>query len=370
MDIDVVPILDSAGKCTHFAAIERDITESKRLKESLKLFRTLMDRSPDAIEVVDPETGRFVDVNETACRRLGYTREEMLTLRIPDVLEAGDTPFSLPAALEEVRRNGVKTIETRHRRKDGSMFPVEINTQYVELDQPYLLAVVRDITDRREMEQTLKESEAKFRTLFEVANDANFILHNGVFVDCNAKALEFFGVSREELIGQPPTLFSPPLQPDGRDSQARAKEYIERALAGEPQFFEWVNKRPDGRVIHADVSLNRFELCGKIYIQTIVRDITERKEVEKQLLWKTAFFEAQVHSALDGILIVDVEGKKVLQNQRMIELWNIPPEFADEPDDNRQREWVAKQPRMHSNLSIRSSTCTPILTRSAGMRST
>jgi two-component system cell cycle sensor histidine kinase/response regulator CckA len=213
----------------------------------------------------------------------------------------------------------------------------------VELDQAYLLAVVRDITDRREMEQTLKESEAKFRTLFEVANDANFILHNGVFVDCNAKALEFFGVSREELMGQPPTLFSPALQPDGRDSQVKAREYIEKALGGEPQFFEWVNQRPDGRVINADVTLNRFELCGKIYIQTIVRDITERKEVEKQLLWKTAFFEAQVHSALDGILIVDVEGKKVLQNQRMLELWNIPPEFADELDDNRQRDWVANQ---------------------------
>jgi two-component system cell cycle sensor histidine kinase/response regulator CckA len=343
MDIDVVPIFDSAGKCTHFAAIERDITESKKVKESLKLFRALMDRSPDAIEVVDPETGRFLDVNETACRRLGYSREEMLKLSIPDVLETGDIPFSSQAALEEVRRTGVRTIETRHRRKDGSTFPVEINTQYVELDQAYLLAVVRDITDRREMEQTLKESEAKFRTLFEVANDANFILHNGVFVDCNAKALEFFGVSREELMGQPPTLFSPALQPDGRDSQVKAREYIEKALGGEPQFFEWVNQRPDGRVINADVTLNRFELCGKIYIQTIVRDITERKEVEKQLLWKTAFFEAQVHSALDGILIVDVEGKKVLQNQRMLELWNIPPEFADELDDNRQRDWVANQ---------------------------
>ena len=91
------------------------------------------------------------------------------------------------------------------------------------------------------------------------------------------------------------------------------------------------------------ISLSRFELGGKIYIQAIVRDISERKEVEKQLLWKTAFFEAQVHSALDGILIVDVEGKKVLQNQRMIELWNIPPEFADETNDDRRREWVANQ---------------------------
>jgi PAS domain S-box-containing protein len=345
MDIDVVPILDSAGKCTHFAAIERDITESKKLKESLKLFRTLMDRSPDAIEVVDPETGRFLDVNETGCRRLGYSREEILKLSIPDVLETGDSPFSLRASVDEVRKTGARTIETRHRRKDGSTFPVEINTQYVELDKAYLLAVVRDITDRREMEQTLKESEAQFRTLFEVANDANFILHNGVFVDCNAKALEFLGVSREELIGQPPTLFSPPHQPDGHDSRLKAREYIERALAGEPQFFEWVNKRPDGRMIHADVTLNRFELCGKIYIQTVVRDITERKEVEIQLLWKTAFFEAQVHSALDGILIVDGEGKKILQNQRMNELWDIPPDFFDELDDDRQREWVANQTR-------------------------
>ena len=89
MDIDVVPILNSAGKCTHFAAIERDITESKRLKESLKLFRALMDRSLDAIEVVDPVTGRFLDVNETACRRLGYSREEMLALSISDVLDTG-----------------------------------------------------------------------------------------------------------------------------------------------------------------------------------------------------------------------------------------------------------------------------------------
>ena len=343
MDIDIVPVLNSAGKCTHFAAIERDITESRKLKESLKLFRTLMDRSLDAIEVIDPETGNFLDVNETACRRLGYSREEMLSLSVPEVLDTGDMPFSLQANLEEMRKTGSKTIETRHRRKDGSTFPVEIKAQYVELERAYLLAVVRDITDRRRMEQALKESETKFRTLFEVANDAHFILHDGVFADCNAKALEFFGVSREELIGQPPTLFSPTLQPDGRDSREKAMEYMEKALAGEPQFFEWVNKRPDGCVVHADVTLNRFELSGKVYLQTIVRDITERKEVEKQLLWKTAFFEAQVHSALDGILIVDAGGKKVLQNQRMIELWNIPPEFADELEDDRQREWVANQ---------------------------
>jgi len=343
MDIDIVPVMNTAGKCTHFAATERDITESKKLRESLKLFRALMDRSPDAIEVVDPETGRFIDLNETAYRRLGYTREEMLSLGIKDILGPEAAPFSMKAHIEEIKKIGFKAIESWHQRKDGSVFPVEINIQYIDLDRNYLLAVVRDITDRRQMEERLRESEAKFRTLFEVANDANFILYNGLFVDCNAKALELFNATREQLIGQCPSLFSPASQPDGDNSLIKATGYMHRALAGRPQFFEWVNKRPDGSVIYVDVSLSRFELGGKIYLQGVVRDITDRKEVENQLLWKTAFSEAQVHSSLDGILIVDGEGNKILQNERMSKLWNIPDEFAREFDDSRQREWVAKQ---------------------------
>ncbi len=78
-------------------------------------------------------------------------------------------------------------------------------------------------------------------------------------------------------------------------------------------------------------------------IQCNIRDITERKKSEQQLLWKTAFFEAQVNSALDGTLIVDSEGKKILQNQRMVDLWNIPSEFADEADDRRRLEWETSQ---------------------------
>jgi PAS domain S-box-containing protein len=317
MDIDVVPILNSAGKCTHFAAIERDITESKRLKESLKLFRGLMDRSPDAIEVIDPETGRFLDFNETSCRRLGYTREEMLTLTITDVLDTGDVPFSMQANLEESRRVEARTIETRHRRKDGSSFPVEINTQYVELDRPYLLAVVRDISDRHEMEQTLRENEAKFRTLFEVANDANFILHNGVFVDCNAKALELFGAPREQLIGQSPALFSPSFQPDGISSQEKATKFIQGALGGEPQFFEWVHQRLDGKALETDISLSRFELGGNIYIQAIVRDITERKQAEEKQRASEERYRTLFDYAPDGIVIADPEGTYIDGNASM-----------------------------------------------------
>jgi len=317
MNIDIVPVLNAAGKCTHFAAIERDITESKKLKESLKLFRALMEESPDAIEVIDPATGRFLDVNQTAHERLGYSREEMLSLCYPDIVPVEDGTISIEAAAKEVQKTGVRIVESRHRRKDGSTFPVEINFQHIDLNQGYMVAVVRDITDRRQMELTLRESEAKFRTLFEVSNDANFVLYDGLFVDSNNRGLELFGVTRDELIGQPPSFFSPGIQPDGDASLTKANGFIQEALAGHPQFFEWVNLRPDGSAIHADVSLTRFELGGKIYLQGVVRDITGRKREEEARQTSEARYRTLFEYAPDGIVIANPEGVYIDGNASM-----------------------------------------------------
>ncbi len=317
MDIDIVPVLNTAGQCTHFVAIERDITESKKLRESLKLFRTLMERSPDAIEVIDPKTGRFLDFNQTAHERLGYSREEMLSLSMPDIVALDEGTVSMRDAAEEVKKAGVRIVQSRHRRKDGSTFPVEISVQHIDLDPGYLVAVVRDITDRRQMEEKLQESETKFRTLFEVANDANFILYNGLFVDCNARALEMFGATRDQLIGQCPSLFSPAIQPGGDTSLLKATGFIQEALAGRPQFFEWVHQRLDGTPIFSDISLSRFELGGKIYIQGIVRDITERKQAEDARRTSEARYRTLFEYAPDGIVIANSEGVYIDGNASM-----------------------------------------------------
>jgi PAS domain S-box-containing protein len=110
-----------------------------------KLFRALIDQSDDTIEVVDPETGRFLDVNQMAWQRLGYSREEMLSMKLSDV---SVTAPCMPDIVEEIRRIGFKIVEGRHRRKDGSTFPIEANVQYIQLDRGYLIAVVRDIRAR------------------------------------------------------------------------------------------------------------------------------------------------------------------------------------------------------------------------------
>ncbi|MBI5889111.1 MAG: PAS domain S-box protein [Nitrosomonadales bacterium] len=136
--------------------IVRDITERKRVEAELSLFRTLLDHSNDAIEMLDPATLRFLDVNEASCRNLGYTRDELLSMSVYDI--APDLNESVRTEIDEqIKKTGTALFQSIHRRKDGSTFPVEISLRAVELDRPYALTIVRDITERRRSEIELQE---------------------------------------------------------------------------------------------------------------------------------------------------------------------------------------------------------------------
>jgi len=177
-----------------------------------------------------------------------------------------------------------------------------------------LLAITRDITDRKLVEEALRESEEKFKTLFETATDALFMMDNRVFLDCNRSTMAIFRCSLDQIIGHSPVEFSPERQPDGRLSSEKVKEKIDAALSGEPQFFEWVHLHYDRTPFDAEVTFNSIRLGNIRYLQAVVRDVSTRKQAERALLASETFNRNLVENLPDYIIVHEPDGKILYAN--------------------------------------------------------
>ncbi len=145
----------------------------------------------------------------------------------------------------------------------------------------------------RELSRTLgslQETEARFRTLFEQANDAIFIMRGPTVLDCNQRAETLYKLSRTQIINTTPLVASPETQPDGKASAEVLQAMVTRAEADHPVVFEWRNQRADNTPLDVEVSLNRIDLGGESRLQAIVRDITERKQAQAEIQ-RLAYFD-------------------------------------------------------------------------------
>ncbi len=185
--------------------------------------------------------------------------------------------------------------------------------------------VNQDITERRIMENKIIESETYYRTLFEGANDAIFIMSGDTFIECNDKTISMFGCNRkEDIINHYPWEFSPPIQPDGSDSKEKATELNKSVMAGKPQPFYWKHVKKSGEPFDAEVSLNKLELGEKIYMQAVVRDITERKKMEDKIKESEAYYRTLIDISPDGIITTDLEGNITYLSQKAYEIFEEP----------------------------------------------
>jgi PAS domain S-box-containing protein len=135
--------------------------------------------------------------------------------------------------------------------------------------------------DRKLSLKALRESEERYRSLFEMAGDGILLMDDDTIIECNRRVCEMFGYSSEELIGLRPYDLSPETQPGGTYSKTGARSRIYAALNGQPQLFEWLHRRSGG-VFHAEVSLNRIQIDGKWHLLAFVRDITDRKRSQQE----------------------------------------------------------------------------------------
>jgi len=167
-----------------------------------------------------------------------------------------------------------------------------------------------DDSHHRRTEEALRESEAKFRALFETTRDALMILDEQQFLDCNRATLEVFGCgSRDEFLGKHPGELSPPFQPTGQDSRSAADERIATAMRDGTARFDWMHCRIDGSVFPAEVLLSRCELGGRVVLQASVRDNTQLAQTQEALRESEARMRAITDSAQDAILMMDAEGR-------------------------------------------------------------
>jgi PAS domain S-box-containing protein len=159
----------SIGSRLHYGSIVRDVTEAKRtekmLRDSEKKYRDIVNATNDALFVVDMQ-GRFLEVNDSACRQLGYTRGELLC-RGPMTICPPEHADKTVARMKEVVNRGHYVFETTHMTKDGRRIPVEISAQRLTYQgTPALLGVVRDISERSRVLEALVQSEEKYRVIF------------------------------------------------------------------------------------------------------------------------------------------------------------------------------------------------------------
>ncbi len=185
-----------------------------------------------------------------------------------------------------------------------------------------------------EANRKIKEKEARYETLFESASDAILIMDKNKFTDCNQAAVELFGcANKNELIGHCPWEFSPPQQADGRDSHTSAAELIEASLKGKRQFFAWRHIKKDGTPFEAEISLNPLVLGPDTFLLSIVRDITNQKQLELKLREREQHFRAIADYTYDWEDWIGLDGNLVWVNPAVERITGYSPQECYQMDN-------------------------------------
>jgi diguanylate cyclase (GGDEF)-like protein/PAS domain S-box-containing protein len=245
-------------------------------------YQLLFDSNPLAMWVFERKTLRFLAVNEAASRQYGFSSREFLTMTIADIRSEEDLPALSEAIAKPIHAPQEATV-WRHRKKNGAIIDVEIigHDLYFHGIEAELVAA-RDISERKRSEEMLHNSENKYRVLFEDSADANWLMDEKGFLDCNSAALRMFGYSAGAEMMHPSDI-SPLKQPDGTSSRVAAEEKIAAAFRNGTERFEWLHQRQNNDVFPAEVCLTALTLSGQPRLLATVRDITDRKVAEERI---------------------------------------------------------------------------------------
>jgi len=268
------------------------------------MFQLLFERSADANFLFDPRQQVFVDCNQAAVTMMGAPSKEQLTMMHPADLSPEFQPDGRTSQEKALEMTAISLAKGSHRfewlarRFDGTVFPIEVLVTAIQAgDNPLMATVCRDISERKAAEAALRESEARFRLLFERSADAMALFDPqlGRFIKSNDATARQTGAPSGEALGQAsPAEISPERQPDGRLSSEKAAEMIQLALARGSHRFEWMSRRYDGGELPVEIVLTAIPFGDRPLLFAVSRDISDRKRAEGEILQLNTSLEQRV----------------------------------------------------------------------------
>lgn len=263
-----------------------DITERKKMEEKLKeseeRFKSMFEQSADAILLANPKTRKIIDCNKATKKLLGYSKEEILSMYADQLHPRDLAKETMEKGFKKQLTGEIKTIESEILTKDKRRIPVSISASLIKIGgKPYMQGIFRDITEQKKMEEKLKEGEEKYRAIFEGAGDGILAadIKTKKFVFANPKIGEITGYPLKELVKLDVGKIHPkkdlPYVVDQFNKQVEGKITVAKDI---PVL------RKDKKIVYCDINSKVVKIGKQKYLVGFFRDITERKELEKQRL--------------------------------------------------------------------------------------
>ncbi len=289
-----------------------DVTERRRAEDALRenndRFRAIAESSPDAIISAD-NRGSIIFWNRAARRIFGYTEEEVLgrsvQIVVPDRFKQSDNASFQNFLKAGIETDAISVQQISGRKKDGTEIPIEFSMSSWKIGEEFFFnAIIRDISERKQAEAALRQSEERFRSIVESIFDALFTTDSsGKIVFWSKSARRMYGYTSEEILGRPVQVLLPERMRQD-DEDAMKKFFRTGILTHNGRTIDAPNLRKDGTEFMGEQSMSCWNMGGKTFITAIVRDISERRRTEED----RARLSSAVEQATEAIIIMDPGG--------------------------------------------------------------
>jgi len=282
-----VPVFNASGKLSGYRGISRDITQRYLAEKELHKLSLVVHQSPNTVIITNLE-GKMEYVNPAGCANSGYSTEELIG-KSPSIFRSGITSFKTYESLWKTIKSGEEWRGVFHnRKKNGELYwesAFIVPLRDAEGNIMHYLGVKEDITNKLKAETALKESEERYRQLFEGSPDAIILadIETGMLMDANATACNLLGRSLDEIRKMHQTMIHPPVKK--AFAVDAFQEHVSSSLTSEPaRTIESFVLRSDGQEIPVDILASVITIGGRQILQGVFRNITERKLAQEELL--------------------------------------------------------------------------------------